>query len=127
VKQLVTSISVKGNLVPEVVEEMVCLGLKDETSLSLLKEVSIKGCDLFSAVYSTDRQVEICQLDNQSKQQVVATTGGFFQLHTSVYFPDWARLQDISKYCQNLERMPSESNLKFNTDRTTPSQIKILE
>jgi hypothetical protein len=55
VKQLVTSIVVKKNLVLEVMEEVVCLGLKCDLSLSLYKEVLIKGCDLFSK----DRQIEI--------------------------------------------------------------------
>jgi hypothetical protein len=50
VKQLVTSISVKGNLVPEVAEEVVCLGLKGDVSLALYREVTIKGGNLFSVV-----------------------------------------------------------------------------
>jgi len=127
VKQLVTSISVKGNLVPEVAEEVVCLGLKGENSLSLYQEVNIKYCDLFSAVYNQDRRIGILRLDYATKQQVPATTGGFSQQRTSGYYPDWARLQDVSKYCKNHVRMSSESNLKFNIDRTTPSQIKALE
>jgi hypothetical protein len=127
VKQLVTSISVKGDLVPEVAEEVVCLGLKGENSLSLYKEVSIKYCDLFTAVYNTNRSIEISRLDNRTKRMMPATKGGFSQLRTSGYFPDWARYQDVSKYCKNHVRMSSESNLRFSMDRTTSSQIKMLE
>jgi hypothetical protein len=59
VKQVVTSILVKTNLVPEVAKEVVCLGLKGDLSLSLYQEVSIKGYDLFSTVYNDNRCIKI--------------------------------------------------------------------
>jgi hypothetical protein len=127
VKQLVTSISVKGNLVPEVAEEIICLRLKGPTSLSLYQEVSVKGCDLFSAVYSQDREIEIRRLDNASKRQMPATRGGFSNLSTSGYFPEWARHKDVSKYCLNHVRMSSEANFRFSIERSSTSQLKALE
>jgi hypothetical protein len=127
VKQLVTSIAVKENLVPEVAEEIVCLGLKGDCSLSLYKEVNIKGCDLFSAVYDQDRRIEIRRLDNQSKRDVAASRGGFSELSSTKYFPDWARHKDVSLYSSNIVCMLSETNLSFTIDRSTPSQIKTLE
>jgi hypothetical protein len=127
VKQLVTSLSVKMNVLPEVAEEVVCLGLKGDLSLSLYKEVSIKGCDLFSAVYNKERLIEIRRLDNNSKRDMVASRGGFSELATSGYYPDWAKFKDVTKYCLNHVRMSSETNFTFSTDRSTPSQIKVLE
>jgi hypothetical protein len=127
VKQLVTSIAVKGGMVPQVAEEVVCLGLKGDASLSLYQEVSIKDCDLFSVVFDKDRRIQVRRLDNQSRHQVPATRDGFSMSPNSGYFPDWAKYKDTSRCCSNLVRMSSESNLKFSMDRSTATQIKTLE
>jgi hypothetical protein len=127
VRQLVTSISVKGNLVPEVAEEVVCLGGKGNLSLAMYHGVVIKDCDLFSVVYNPERRITIRRLDNASKRQLPAALGGFCDQSTCHYFPAWAKHLDVSKYCSNHVRMSSETNFKFSIDRSTVMQIKALE
>jgi hypothetical protein len=114
---------VKANLVPKVAEEIICLGLKGKMSLSLYQEVTVKGCDLFSAMYNQERGVDIRRLDSQ----MLATRGGFSHLSTSGYFPEWARHKDVSKYCLNHVRMLSEANFWFSIEKFSMSQLKALE
>jgi hypothetical protein len=128
VKQLVTSIAVKQNLVREVAEELVCLTLKSEASLSTYQEVSIKGCDLFSAVLDKDKRIRIRRLDNKTKRQLPAQRGGFSTSADCHYYPKWAQFQDASEYSYNHAQMTSKSNFKFSViPKTSPTQIRTME
>ena len=128
VRQLVTSISVKAELVREVAEEVVCLTLKSDTSLSLYQDVSVKGCDLFSAVFDVGGGIQINRLDNKSKSEVKAKRGGFSGTSCCDYYPKWARLRDVSVYSSNHVRMTSKSNFQFSiVHKTTPAQIRLME
>jgi hypothetical protein len=129
VTQLVTSISVKANLVREVAEEVVCLTLKGPASLSMYEEVSIKYCDLFSASYNqSHKRIQINRLDYNSRRQVAATRNGFTDSKSSHYYPEWARYRDVSKYCWNHIRMSSKSNFKFSiAQKSGKTQLAALE
>ena len=128
VRQLVTSISVKAQSVREVAKEVVCLTLKSDTSLSLYQDVLVKGCDLFSAVLDVGGGITIKRLDNKSKCKVKAKRGGFSGTSCCDYYPQWARLRDVSVYCSNHVRMTSKSNFQFSiVHKTTPAHICLMK
>ena len=85
----------------EVAKEVICLTFKGETSLAMYQEVSIKGCDLFSAEYDCYQNVKINQLDYHSHHRHSATRDGFTESKSSHYYPKWAEFMDVSKYCSN--------------------------
>jgi hypothetical protein len=119
---------VKGKLVREKAEELICLTLKGETSLAMYQEVAIKGCDLFSANLDNRRRIKVTRLDYNSKTSLTVTRGGFTEAPDSHYYPDWARHQDPSMYCTNKVRMTSKTNFSFSIKRkTTVTQISDME
>jgi hypothetical protein len=128
VRQLVTSIAVKGRMVRQKAEESICLTLKSDTSLEMYQECMVKKCDLFSSVVDNERRLSVSRLDYESRKQVPVQRGHFTDSKHSHYYPDWAKFRDPSRYCSNNVRMTSKSNFLFNVKpKTTITQISDLE
>jgi hypothetical protein len=128
VQQLVTLIAVKGKVMREKAEEIICLTLKGESSLAMYQEVVVKGCDLFSANLDKDNEIKVTRLDSNSKATLPVKHGGLTSAHNIHYYPNWAHFQDPSKYCTNKVRMTSKTNFEFSIKRkTTVNQIQDLE
>ncbi len=128
VRQLVTSISVKGRMAREKAEETICLTLKSDASLGMYQEIAVKGCDLFSAKTDTEQSPYVRRLDFHSQQQLPVKRGGFTSSPESHYYPPWAEFGNPSKYCFNYARMTSKANFNFNVkQKTSSSQLRDLE
>jgi hypothetical protein len=128
VRQLVTSIAVKGQMVRQKAEEAICLTLKTDASLGMFEETSVKFCDLFSSVVDTEQRLSVRRLDYETRKQVPVERGGFTVSQASHYFPPWAEYRDPSKYCYNNVRMTSKANFSFNVKpKVTATQIRDLE
>jgi hypothetical protein len=128
VRQLVTSIAVKGQMVRQKAEEAICLTLKSDTSLGMYAETSVKECDLFSSTVDRDQRLSVRRLDYGTREQVPVERGGFTASQDSHYYPSWAKYRDPSKYCSNNVRMTSRANFIFNVKpKVTATQIRDLE
>ena len=128
VKQLVTSISVKGHMVRQKAEEAICLTLKSNKSLEMYAETSVKHCDLFSSAVDREHRLSVSRLDFETKRHGPVERGGFTVSPGSHYYPKWAKYKDPSKYCTNNVRMTSRTNFIFNVKpKVTATQIRDLE
>jgi hypothetical protein len=129
VRQLITSISVKGRMVREKAEEVLCLILKSNASLGMYHKLAVKGCNLFSCELDSQQKPYIRHLNYMSKMQLpLVQRAGFTDSLDSHYYPPWDKFCDLLKYSFNYARMTLKLNIIFNIKpKTTVTQIQDLE